>query len=89
MDNLFNFVQDLTIAHDINMGLPAQKYNPDYDAPSSVNPDDVPDYIEPINPDDANSSLDEFVELHKKSKCYKDDNFEDFVCDDCDCKDWN
>jgi hypothetical protein len=73
MNNLFNFVRALTIAHDINMGLPTQKYNPD----------DVPDYIEPINPDD------EFVEIHKKSKYYKDDNFEDFVCDDCDCKEWN
>ncbi len=53
MNDLFQFVKDVTVVNDINMGLPAQKYNHDYDAPGSVNPDDVPDYIEPINPDDC------------------------------------
>jgi hypothetical protein len=52
MNNLFNFVQDLIIADDKIKGLP-YPVKPDYDAFSSVNPDDVPDYIEPINPDDS------------------------------------
>ena len=40
MDNLFEFVRALTIAHDESVGLP-EKYNPDYDAPVTT-PRDTP-----------------------------------------------
>jgi hypothetical protein len=23
------------------------------------------------------------------SKCYKNDNLKEFICDDCDCKEWD
>ena len=74
MNNLFEFVKALTIAHDFCEGLPI------------VNPDDESELVDQINPDDTGESL---LEANKKSKCYKNPNFKGFKCDDCDCKEWN
>lgn len=41
-----------------------------------------------VNPDDT-YDLDLCRDPELVSRCYKDSDFKDFVCDDCDCKDFS